>query len=585
MNNIYCKTIVSAALSLVLLVSCDMDVIPPSDIAAESFWNTDKDAWYALNACYRQLPGFDIGDEMYTDDAHSHKPWEGPYELIQQDYITPEYDVGYSYTGIRMFNNFIENVEKCTMDETLKTRMKAEARFLRAFHYIDLTTKFGDVPLVKEVMPYDAPNIPRDAKETVHAFILSELTEIAEILPRKYSGTYLNEYGRFTRAAALALKARAALFFGDFAAAEAASKTVIDEGDHSLFRVTTLTQLQQKEADEMDAFIDYDIYGIDKDKFAKGLFSYETLWHSENASPNNPEYIVTRQYMAADYQEDYARYIYIRPSQMIRGYSSYEPTQDIIDAYWFIDGKTYPAPVTVEDRKNNFDIMNQLTKEWVEVEKKTFSELVPTLDLKSFDYMQEFRNRDSRLYGSMLFPFKGWHETDAGVFYYRWFPEKIGTDGNESWSGYSYRKMVAKTPYNTQNSFDDYPVLRYAEVLLTYAEARIRNVGWDSSAQMALNDLRDRCGMPNVPTTMPSTEEALAFVWNERRIELAGEGIRYEDIRRYGNEYAAKYMNGSIYAPNGSVLVTKAWSNRLLYMPIPQSAIDLNPLLEQNPGY
>ncbi len=59
--------------------SCDLEVIPPSDISTESFWKTEKDAWNGLNALYGQLPGMDIWDEMYTDNAHSHKPWEGPF--------------------------------------------------------------------------------------------------------------------------------------------------------------------------------------------------------------------------------------------------------------------------------------------------------------------------------------------------------------------------------------------------------------------------------------------------------------------------------------------------------------------------
>lgn len=161
----------------------------------------------------------------------------------------------------------------------------------------------------------------------------------------------------------------------------------------------------------------------------------------------------------------------------------------------------------------------------------------------------------------MMFPFKGWHETIKGTFYFRWDPDLINRDGNESWTGYFYRKMVTLDPYDTWTAEEDYPVIRYAEVLLTYAEARIQNSGWDTEVEKALNDLRDRCGMPDVPTTMPSKEEALAFVRNERRIELAAEGHRFDDIRRYGNDYCSKAMNGPSYAPNGYVVINKVWDN------------------------
>jgi hypothetical protein len=143
------------------------------------------------------------------------------------------------------------------------------------------------------------------------------------------------------------------------------------------------------------------------------------------------------------------------------------------------------------------------------------------------------------------------------------------------------------TAYSDWASMEDYPVIRYAEVLLTYAEARIQTKGWDAEVQKALNDLRDRCGMPDVPTVMPSKEAALDFVRNERRIELAAEGQRYDDIRRYGSAYCNKVMNGTVYAPNGYEVVNMTWSDRLMLMPIPQGAMDLNPLLrdDQNPGY
>lgn len=213
------------------------------------------------------------------------------------------------------------------------------------------------------------------------------------------------------------------------------------------------------------------------------------------------------------------------------------------------------------------------------------------MNLKNYAYINEFRNRDSRLYASILFPFKGWHESDFGTFYYQWNMDKYN-DGNESMTGYSWRKIVALNPYPTQYdgeaySADDYHIIRYAEVLLTFAKAHIQNVGWDAQVQEALNKLRDRCGMPDVPLTMPSKQDALDFVRNERRIELAGEGNRYFDMRRYGSTYCAQVMNGETYALTGDPVVDKQWNNRLLLLPIPQSAIDLIPLLktDQNPGY
>mgnify|MGYP000363245996 FL=1 len=205
----------------------------------------------------------------------------------------------------------------------------------------------------------------------------------------------------------------------------------------------------------------------------------------------------------------------------------------------------------------------------------------------SYDYMKEFKNRDSRLYVTLMFPFKGWHETAVGEFYYKWNPDVINKDGNESWTGFSYRKMVAWEPYiaSVYGSADDYPTIRYAEVLLTFAEAHLMT-GYDDQVRFALNQLRDRCGMPDVPESL-GTQEAIDFLRKERRIELAVEGHRYDDVRRYGNEYCQKYLQGPSTAPNGAVVVDKKWNERLMLMPIPTTAIDVNPLLkeDQNPGY
>lgn len=580
------------ALGLILagsFTACDLEVVPPADMAAENFWKTEKDAWYALNSCYAELDGCQLYDECCTDNSHSHKPWEGNMEMLQQNGINASESYGsYSFGTIRMVNNFLVNVESCEMDANLKERMKAEARFFRAYSYLKLTSQFGKVPIVTDVLAYDAPNVERDPVDKVQAFVLDELADIAKVLPESYKGGYMNESGRITRWGALAMRARAALYFGNYAEAEASANEIITKSNHALFRLGgELNAAQQQEADEMDDYIDYEAKGIDRDKFIRGMFSYEALWFDENANPNNPEYVVTREYAADAYNYDWIRYTYMIPmsTSVYQGYVSYEPMQNLVDAYWDIDGHTLRA-ITPETRKANFDAM------WSDFaatgnDQAAFQDQVQQTDLKQYAYMGEFRNRDSRLYASLLFPFKGWHElVGKGTYYFMFNPDNFNKNGNESWSGYAWRKMVALEPYDTWTSSCDYPVIRYAEVLLTYAEARIQTTGYDNSVQAALNDLRDRCGMPSVPTSL-SKEEALDLVRNERRIELAGEGQRFQDVRRYGNDYCQQYMNGPCYNPAGGLLINLVWNERLMLMPIPQSAIDYNPLLkdDQNPGY
>lgn len=569
-----------------IFTACDLDVLPPANMATETFWKTEKDAWYGLNACYAELEGAQLPDECCTDNSHSHKPWEGNMELLQQDGIGTAAAYGnYSFRTVRLVNTFLTNVDACQMDAGLKERMKAEARCIRAWKYLYLTTRFGKVSVIRDVLEYDAPNVARDPVETVRQFILDELEDVAKVLPAKYSGGNMNEVGRITRWGALALRARAALYFGNYVEAEKSAGEIIDKSEHNLFKITSLNIAQQQEADEMDTYIDFADKGIDKDKFIKGMFSYEALWFDANANPSNPEYVLTREYAADSYNNDWMRYTYMIPMSMsaYEGYISYEPMQDLVDAYWDIDGKTLRS-INPEKRKADFEAM------WKDFEQnksdqKKYQEQIQNSDLKAYAYMKEFRNRDSRLYASLMFPFKGWHEL-KGTYYFMYNPKNINNNGNESWLGYAFRKMVALEPYNEYYSPCDYPIIRFAEVLLTYAEARIHTTGWDDKVQSALNRIRERCGMPNVPVNL-SGNAALDFVRNERRIELAGEGQRFDDIRRYGSTYCQKVMNGVTYTPIMQTLVNKKWSERLLLMPIPQSAIDQNPLLkdDQNPGY
>ena len=130
-------------------------------------------------------------------------------------------------------------------------------------------------------------------------------------------------------------------------------------------------------------------------------------------------------------------------------------------------------------------------------------------------------------------------------------------------------------------------MIRYAEILLIYAEAHTQTTGYDAATEAALNQLRDRCGMPDVPSGL-SKEEGLKLIQNERRIELAGEGFRGDDMTRYSDDYWKEHMNNvPIMTPDGDTELTMKWSSRMRLKPIPQTAIDLNPLLagDQNPGY
>ena len=540
-KGIFFCTLVSVSVS-----SCDLEVEPPANIAAETYWTSEKDAWYNLNSIYSAaIPGIGIYGDAYSDDVYCQYAHESNAKIFQQDGFSPLYDEGWNFETIRKENLFLQKVGNCEMDESLRERFKAEVRAMRAWTYLGMTMTFGKVPLITEVLDYNSPNIPRDEVSVIRDFIMKELTEAAAILPEKYAGGYPNEKGRITKYACLSLKARAALYFGDYALAESTAKEVMDKGGFSLFKISSLSDAQKKEAEEMSLYIDFAEKGIDKDEFVKGMFNYEALWHTENANPDNPEYIMTRQYAASswDYQ-DMTRYTSMRPNQL-GGWSSVTPTQNLVDAYWGVDGHSVPQLPTPEERA------------------KAYNQIKADLD--------------------------AYQKPEGEAKFIAFCQEKIKNGNNESKTGFNFRKMLSleNDANGDGQATGDYPCIRYAEILLIYAEAHTQTTGYDAATEAALNQLRDRCGMPDVPSGL-SKEEGLKLIQNERRIELAGEGFRGDDMTRYSDDYWKEHMNNvPIMTPDGDTELTMKWSSRMRLKPIPQTAIDLNPLLagDQNPGY
>ena len=541
-KGIFFCTLVSVSVS-----SCDLEVEPPANIAAETYWTSEKDAWYNLNSIYSAaIPGIGIYGDAYSDDVYCQYAHESNAKIFQQDGFSPLYDEGWNFETIRKENLFLQKVGNCEMDESLRERFKAEVRAMRAWTYLGMTMTFGKVPLITEVLDYNSPNIPRDEVSVIRDFIMKELTEAAAILPEKYAGGYPNEKGRITKYACLSLKARAALYFGDYALAESTAKEVMDKGGFSLFKISSLSDAQKKEAEEMSLYIDFAEKGIDKDEFVKGMFNYEALWHTENANPDNPEYIMTRQYAASswDYQ-DMTRYTSMRPNQL-GGWSSVTPTQNLVDAYWGVDGHSVPQLPTPEERAKAYNQIKADLDAYQKPEGEAkfiafCQEKIKNGTLKDYKYIQEFRNRDSRMYVSILMPFKSWYESNYGdKFVYEW----IKNGNNESKTGFNFRKMLSleNDANGDGQATGDYPCIRYAEILLIYAEAHTQTTGYDAATEAALNQLRDRCGMPDVPSGL-SKEEGLKLIQNERRIELAGEGFRGDDMTRYSDDYWKEHMN------------------------------------------
>lgn len=514
-------------ISLLFLVSCSKDFLdrnPLDQISNETFWNNEKDAVAAANGCYSNW--WTMDDVLYfdcaSDNAYNPFPWEG-FQVQASGYASPG-DPGSSYMGydkITKCNSFLANISRPVMNETLRKRLTAEVRFLRAWHYFVKVTLYGDVPLVTKVLTIAESNVSRTPKADVIKFILDELTACSVDLPNSYSG---NDVGRITKGAALSLKARMQIFDGKYADCAATCSQIMGLG-YSLFPDYT------------------------------GLFKM--------ANEGNSEVILDVQYIPSLYGNWVLGVLLPNSSG---GWCSINPTQALIDDYECIDGKTIQeSPL--------------------------------------YNPAEPYKKRDPRLAASIVYPgclyegnyFNPIDVSDPNGDYYAPY--------GRSKTGYNVRKYV-DTPSDYPDIWDsgmNAMVIRYAEVLLMYAESKIEANAIDNSVYNAIDAVRQRAGMPKVDRAIYASQAKLReLVRRERRVELAMEGLRWFDICRW--KIGDKVMTGMVYgALEGTVsqddgalnltdkrieVETRVFDPAKNYLwPIPQSVIDATPAITQNPGY
>jgi len=320
----------------------------------------------------------------------------------------------------------------------------------------------------------------------------------------------------------------------------------MNSGNYSLFKVSTLGSADT--ADDYSSLVNF-ANEADKQKFYLGLRSYQDMYFSANEG--NPEFIFECQFSAA------APYEWTGQSNGLNtlfspgdlnGWSSIDPAQSLVDAYWNRDGSVY-TPVSQAVSAGYYNFPNTP---------------VPA-------YFNQFKNRDPRLYASIWYTGNAWSSYAPG-YSFIW----EGPGNNNSATGYNFRKLLdpafASNPqWQAAQSF---PLIRYAEVLLTYAEARNEASGPDASVYAALDSIRSRAGMPFVDQTVYSSQSTLrTLIRNERRIELAGEGTRYFDIRRWG--IAANVMT-TVYDNRNTLAQPRVWQANFVKLPYPQAAVDAN---------
>ncbi|NQX37264.1 Starch-binding associating with outer membrane [Pedobacter steynii] len=543
--------ILSGLLLSATLSSCKKDFLerPPLDQLSEAtFWKNSNDVYQAVNAVYNQLPGDGIiYDDGASDNAYAQYPWESSATDVSAGTITSVTNAGWGFGNIRRANYFLANADKVVnMDPALLERYKAEVRFLRALFYFNMASNFGDVPFFTTVLKLGEENIKKSPKAEVLKFVTDELSAVALILPQTYAGGKPNEKGRITKGAALALKARVHLSENQWQLAADAATQVMGLG-YSLFKVSEEQAIDVK--DDYSHWVTF-ANADDEKKFRLGLRSYEALFHKANEG--NMEVILDRQQI--DQKDANFLNTYLLPGD-IGGWSSVTPTQELVNSYESYKTGKAVSPVDPAQRAA-----------WYTAKNPAFE--------------NEYKNRDPRFYATVLFENAPWNAIEDDYKF-------IWTEGasNMSKTGYNFRKLVDPKIYRDRvDNHANVILIRYAEILLTFAEAKNELSGPSSEVYDALDAIRTRAGMLPVDRTEYSSQASLrTLIRNERRIELAVEGNRYLDIRRW--KIAPQVMKTINNIKNTQVQV-RTWADKLYLMPVPQTEIDLSKgVLTQNTGY
>ncbi len=530
---------------LAIMSGCSKDFLdrtPEDKISSQTFWQSKQDAELAVNGCYAylDLSVYEAYVDGYADNAYCQYPWESKATAISAGSIDPDMNAGYNYRGIRRFNYVLDNIDKAPVKDADKKKYIAEVKTLRALYYFRLANKFGAVPLLTKYTEdaQEAAVAPTPEADVIK-FVISELDAAIPSLPQPAAAK-----SRISKAAALAIKARVHLYYQQWAQAAQAAKQIMNMGNYKLF---TVEPTAKDLADDYSKFITFKDEA-DKAAFYKGLSSYEKIFW--NANENNDEVILSAEYIA-DSQWDRSSGIntLLYADNAGGGWSSITPTVSLVDAYWNRDGSKFTPP-TAEKRAENYNGGEY-----------------------NDEYLKEFKDRDTRLYASIMFPGSMW--AYLGLEKFEW--NKGGS--NISKTGYNFRKLTDPTTTSSMWAApQDFPVIRYAEVLLVFAEAQNEASGPSQEVYDALNKIRTRAAMPEIDQAVYNTKDNLReLIRNERRIELACEGFRWDDTRRWD---ISKDVMKSIHAIDNSMAQERRWAARYKRLPYPQSAVDRNPNLK-----
>ncbi|WP_460947894.1 RagB/SusD family nutrient uptake outer membrane protein [Spirosoma daeguense] len=557
------KLVYFLAVSIGLSACHTLDLNPPSEASTGTFYSNQTELELAVNDLYRlafwgndselfsdnewhrgQLTNAVIGGTMNADDANVQTFWLNAYKAIARA------------------NSFLANKDKAASNTpaNILLRLEAEMRLIRAYQYSRLITHFGDVPFLTDpILLENSYGVTRTNKDEILDFVFKELDFAATNLPVSYAAA---DVKRLTKGAALAIKARTALYMSKWAIAKEASNAIMQLGASGYVLNSSFSSLFLKEGETSRELI----ISIPRDEKLQ-VFG------------------------AAGYVQD-------NITRNAGGFGAQLPTRDIVDAFECTDGK-------------------------------------PIDESSLYDPKAPFKNRDPRLTATVVEFNTQWlgynytpHPDSLMVFSSRLNRRVTNNDTRAvaafaSFTGFVWKKGIDQTWADRRIEDNDAILFRYAEVLLTYAEAKIELGEIDASVLNAINQVRARAygvavgQTASYPAVTSTNVAALRqLVRRERRVEFVREGLRYMDLIRWktaekilvkpviglpdptvqnrakwpfpgvtplDNDDIADY---SVFGTDVKSLIERKFDKSRQYLwPIPAVERRVNPNITQNPGY
>ena len=631
------KAILVGSLSLVMSCENYLDIVPDGTQELSLLFNRKETAYNALANCYSYLPKYDdtyasyvfASDEVavpIVKETNAIKLMKG-----QQNVSSPlmGYWSGFSggntqgslWEGIRSCNTLIDNIDLVVdMNQEEKNQWKAEAKFLKAYYHFLLVSNYGPIPIVDVNLPISASDeavrLDRKTVDECFSYIVETINNAIVDLPERVIGN--NDLGRIDQVIAKSIKAKVLLFSASplFNGNSAFYGGFLNANGEHFFNQSDAISKWELAATATKEAIDAAV--------AQGASLYEFTGTAPLFDTNNFQFQLVRDQYNSRFAitDPWNSELLWGNSNPVRGGDWWQlqspammkdPTSSSVEAAWQWLAPSLRMAETYYT-KNGLPIEEDLSFEYTDRYATT------TVAFNQRFYAQFANrtaklnlNREPRFYASIGFD-RGINRTWGSIWNLKMrkgeIHGRVANTADYLVTGYALKKLVHQDSEGdayTKAVTYPWPMIRLGELYLSYAEALNEFSGPSAEVYNALNKIRERAGIPTVEDAWSNATYAATLnkhtnkeglreiIQQERMIELAFEGHRYYDIRRWklAEQYFASPIKGwsvdedseANYYQIMEVSQRSFNSPRDYLQPISFTELSRNPNLVQNPGW